>query len=200
MSARRALVIAAACLVAAVPADAHLVTTGLGPVYDGIGHLVLTPEDWIPVVAVALLAGLRGRASGRRALFLLPAAWLAGGLGGLATGHGLPAAPVPAVSFLVLGTLVAADLRMSPTAVAALAIAFGGVHGWQNGAAEAPSGGGALGLVGVAATIFIVVSLVAAAVVSIEKPWTRVAVRVLGSWIAASGLLLLGWAIRTVSS
>lgn len=27
---------------------AHLVTTGMGPVYDGIGHLLLTPEDgWV---------------------------------------------------------------------------------------------------------------------------------------------------------
>ena len=35
-------------------ASAHLVTTGLGPVYDGIGHLVMTPEDLIPALAIAL--------------------------------------------------------------------------------------------------------------------------------------------------
>ena len=28
-------------------AEAHLVTTGLGPIYDGIGHFFLTPEDVI---------------------------------------------------------------------------------------------------------------------------------------------------------
>jgi len=44
-------------------ASAHLVTTGLGPVYDGIGHLVLTPEDFVPVLAIALFAGLRGACS-----------------------------------------------------------------------------------------------------------------------------------------
>ena len=37
-------------------AQAHLVTTGLGPVYDGIGHFCLAPDDSIPVVALALLA------------------------------------------------------------------------------------------------------------------------------------------------
>ena len=42
-------------------ASAHLVTTGLGPVYDGIGHLVMTLEDLIPALAIALFAGLRGR-------------------------------------------------------------------------------------------------------------------------------------------
>ena len=41
-------------------AAAHLVTTGMGPVYDGIGHLLLTPEDLVPAVAMALYAGLRG--------------------------------------------------------------------------------------------------------------------------------------------
>jgi hydrogenase/urease accessory protein HupE len=40
-------------------AQAHLVTTGLGPVYDGISHFLLSPDDLIPVLALALLAGLR---------------------------------------------------------------------------------------------------------------------------------------------
>ena len=56
-------------------ASAHLVTTGLGPVYDGIGHLVMTPEDLIPAPAIALFAGLRGATPGRRAFFVLPLAW-----------------------------------------------------------------------------------------------------------------------------
>ena len=36
----------------AVPAHAHLVNTGLGPFYDGISHLLLSPEDLIPVFLV----------------------------------------------------------------------------------------------------------------------------------------------------
>ncbi len=63
----------------------HLVTTGLGPFFDGVGHLFLTIEDLLPVIALALLAGLRGPAAGRRVLFLLPPAWLLGGAIGLAT-------------------------------------------------------------------------------------------------------------------
>jgi len=35
-------------------AAAHLGTTGMGPVYDGIGHFLLTPEDLVPVLALAL--------------------------------------------------------------------------------------------------------------------------------------------------
>jgi len=35
-------------------------------------------------------------------------------------------------------------------------------------------------------------------VVSLRKPWTLVTVRVAGSWIAAVGLLMLGWELRSV--
>ena len=32
---------------------AHLVNTGLGPVYDGVSHFALTPEDLLPALALA---------------------------------------------------------------------------------------------------------------------------------------------------
>lgn len=175
-------------------AEAHLVTTGMGPVYDGIGHLLLTPEDLVPVVAFALFAGLRGAAQGRRAMFLLPAAWLAGGFVGLRLSAD-PAFPVPAISFLILGTFVAADLRLPAIGVAALAVALGLIHGFLNGAALRQGPGGP-GLIGIMAALFVLVALASAFVVSLERPWARIAVRVAGSWVAASGLLLLGWAIR----
>ena len=38
--------------------------------------------------------------------------------------------------------------------------------------------------------------VVAAWVVSLKRPWTRVVVRVVGSWMAASGLFMLGWFLR----
>jgi hydrogenase/urease accessory protein HupE len=175
-------------------AAAHLVTTGMGPVYDGIGHLLLTPEDLVPAIAFALFAGLRGAAEGRRAMFLLPVAWLAGGLIGLRV-SATPAFPVPAASFMILGTLVAADLRLPANGVAVLAVVLGLVHGVLNGTALRQGAGG-LGLLGIMAALFVLVALASAFVVSLERPWTRIAVRVAGSWVAASGLLLLGWAFR----
>ena len=53
-----------------------------------------------------------------------------------------------------------------------------------------------LAAVGLAAAIFVLVVLVAALVVQLRAHWARVAVRVGGSWIAASGLLMLGWSMR----
>jgi hydrogenase/urease accessory protein HupE len=166
----------------------------MGPVYDGIGHLLLTPEDLVPVLAMALYAGLRGALTGRRILFLLPLAWFAGGVVGSAA-TSIPSIPLPAVSFLLIGILVAADLRMPPDIVTILAVVLGLVHGFFNGFAL-KEGPGILGLLGIMTVLFVLVALTAAFVISLKKPWTRVVVRVTGSWIAASGLLLLGWFIR----
>jgi hypothetical protein len=44
--------------------------------------------------------------------------------------------------------------------------------------------------------LFIVVTLVSAFVVSLKQQWARIAVRVAGSWIVATGLLMIGWAMR----
>jgi urease accessory protein len=188
------LVAGFALLCSPTRAAAHLVTTGMGPVYDGIGHLLLTPEDLVPVFAIALYAGLRGAVAGRRTMFLLPLAWFIGGLAG-STVNIQTSIPIPAVSFLILGGLAASDLCMPAPAVSGLAIVLGLIHGFLNGAAL-KDGAGTLGLIGVVTMLFVLVTLASALVVSLGKSWARIAVRVAGSWIAAIGLLMFGWAMR----
>jgi hypothetical protein len=63
------LAIALLSLLLSIRTEAHLPGIGLGPVYDGIFHLLLSPEDLIPVIALALLAGQSGAGSSRRALW-----------------------------------------------------------------------------------------------------------------------------------
>jgi hydrogenase/urease accessory protein HupE len=173
-------------------ARAHLVTTGLGPFYDGISHFALTPEDLLPVLALALLAGLSGPRHGRTVLFVLPVTWLAGGLLGLSRSSELLMPALTASTLLVLGALVALDRRLPLALVAGFAAALGLFHGYLNGTAKL----GALGLSGVAATLFVVVALAAALVVSLRTPWSRIAVRVAGSWLVAISMLMLGWTFR----
>lgn len=193
-TALRAAVGSGALLLAPSRASAHLVTTGMGPVYDGIAHLFQSPEDLVPVVALALYAGLRGPAAGRRAMFLLPIAWLAGGLAG--SSLNVPTSlPLPALSFLLLGGLVAADYSLPPAGVTVLAVLLGVVHGFMNGVVMR-GGPGTLGLIGIMTTLFVIVTLASALVVSLRRHWMRIAVRVVGSWVAAVGLLMFGWAMR----
>jgi hydrogenase/urease accessory protein HupE len=174
-------------------AQAHLASTGLGPIYDGISHLFLSVDDLLPVVAMALLAGLNGPAAGRWALFVLPVAWLVGGMIGLHSG-GMPAG-VTSLSLLLLGILVAADRRLRWPVVAVLAGALGLMHGALNGAGIATAQREASGLIGIVGAVFVLTALASALVLSLRPPWTRIVVRVAGSWIAATGLLMLGWSL-----
>jgi hypothetical protein len=80
--------------------------------------------------------------------------------------------------------------------VSGSAVLLGLVHGWMNGVGLAQAQSGALGMVGIASALFVVVALLAGPVVALQAAWARVVVRVAGSWIAAMGLLMLGWTVR----
>jgi len=193
--ARRVFVGALAC--AAAPAHAHLVETGFGAFYDGLAHVAVTPADLLVVVAVALLAGQRGSRAARLALFALPLAWLAGGIVG-SRWQGLAAWPLwTTLTFAAAGGLVAANARLHDAGVAALAVVAGALHGLVNGATMAPGGASTLALAGAVTTVFCVTAILAAEVSALPVGWPRIAVRVAGSWIAAAGLLMLGWLLRT---
>jgi hydrogenase/urease accessory protein HupE len=45
-----------AWMLAATPAQAHLMNSGFGPFYDGLAHPLISPEDLLPAVAMTLLA------------------------------------------------------------------------------------------------------------------------------------------------
>lgn len=195
----RPLVFASAgCLLLPREAAAHMPTIGLGPVYDGTFHLISSPEDLIPVIALALLSGQRGAPFGRRALWLLPLAWFAGGMLGMFTGSGR-GSTLTFASFLLLGGLVAAKARISLPVLTAAAILLGCFHGYLNGGGINRYDDGTYALLGLSLAIFVVVALIASLVVPLREQWTQVAVRVAGSWIAASGLLMLGWALHTTA-
>jgi urease accessory protein len=181
------------------PAEAHLNSTGMGPIYDGLMHFVTSLDDVIPVLALALLAGLRGTSYGRRALFVLPGAWLLGGLLGLTAPATSESAATSSLWFLLLGGLVAADAKLSLTLATALVVLLGLHHGYLNGAGIGASAGAVAALIGLASAVFVFVALAAAFVVRLRAEWARIAVRVAGSWIVASGILLLGWAMRARS-
>lgn len=180
-------------------AQAHLVTSGLGPFYDGALHLLLSPRDLLGLLAAALLAGMRGREAARLTVIALPFCWLLGGLVGLA----LPLAPVPGWATLptltVLGLLVATDVELPPILVALVAGAFGLLHGLDNGLALAAIGAGATSVAGIVVTVLVFVLLTSAAVVTLRAFPARVAVRVAGSWIVAVGILMLGWVFKGVA-
>ena len=176
------------------PAWAHLVNTGMGPVYDGIGHLLLTPEDLVPVLALSCYCGLRGPRAGRWAMFMLPVSWCVGGLIGLRLDLEITP-PVTALSFMLLGGLVAADARLPVQMIAPLTAVVGLVHGLLNGLIL-KTGPGGPAILGIMVALFVLVTLLSAVVVSLERSRVRIVVRVVGSWVAACGILMIALYFR----
>ena len=114
---------------------AHLVTTGLGPFYDGAAHLAKSPGDLAILVALTLLGAMRGAAVGRAFLALLPLAWLAGGEIGLAFPSTSTFDRVGALCFLLVGALVAADRSLSLSEIGPLCAVIGAFQGYLTGSA-----------------------------------------------------------------
>jgi hypothetical protein len=200
MRGRRSLVLAALAIAAAAPtaAQAHLVATGMGPIYDGVTHFGLSPEDYLPAVALAFFAGLRGPATVRLLLAVLPLAWLVGGLAALA-GLAPPTAAMSAataVMFLAIGGGLAANLDIPRAGSAAAAAALGVLRGVADLSGIELSLPHVASLAGMAASVFVVFAIAASVSLPLTRAWMVIAVRVSGSWLAASGLLLAGWVWR----
>jgi hydrogenase/urease accessory protein HupE len=187
---KRALV-----LLLAMPsvAHAHLVSTGVGPFYDGIAHFFVSFEEILPVLALGLLAGLQGPRHGRWLIAILPLAWLSGAFLGLAWPKP-PASPLPLIALLVVPGVLAAWGRALPIpVVAAVAGAFGFMVGHANGVTMA----GWQEILGAGSAALVVATLVAAAVAALRVAWMRIAARVAASWLAALGILAAGWMLST---
>ena len=94
------------------------------------------------------------------------------------------------------GRIVAANAKLSLQVITGLAALLGLYHGYLNGTGLGLSGTSAAVILGLIFAVFVLVALAAALVVQLRASWARITVRVAGSWIAASGLLMLGWAVR----
>lgn len=180
-------------------ASAHLVSSGLGPFYDGALHLLISPAALLGVLVVALLAGLQERQTGRWAVWATPGAWLVLGLIGLNTGGAVDLGWVGAASLVIVGALVAADTRLGSGIMVGLASLFGAINGYANGTALAGLESGLAALLGIVATVFVLNLLTIATAASVRWAWSRIAVRTAGSWVATIGLLMIGWLSQALS-
>ena len=198
MNKPRSLLIAMLSLAGPQIAQAHLVSTGLGPLYDGVTHFALTPEDGLPVAALALFAGLRGPAYARMLLGVLPLAWFAGGLIGV---FAVPIQPsvlliATALILLLIGGALAANLELPLRAGAMLCAALGLTRGAADLSDVALSVSSIATLCGMSLGVFVVFALAASVSLPLRRFWSIIATRIAGSWLAALGLLLAGWIIR----
>ena len=193
MRARGGLAALLLLLLAAGPgvASAHGDLERLGPFYGGALHPLLVPAHALALLGLGLLVGQRGLAAEGRALSML--------LGALLAGLGLGAAfastlPVETLVLLLGATAALATVAQRPLPGFVLPTLAGAI-GLGLGLDSVPAAGtpwmqwsgGAGTVLGVLATT----TLTAALADQARSAWSRIGVRVVASWLAASALLVL---------
>ena len=179
-----------------MPAGAHSLSSRFGDFYGGMLHPVTALEHALPIFALGLLAGQQGARAARWLLLVFPFALLLGAALAIVA-PALPWVPVlNRASFALLGALVAGAWRLPLPLMAGLAALFGLSHGYENGSALTPEVAAHLFVPGVALIGFMAAAVVSAVTLALtaKAHWLRIGVRVVGSWIAAIGILMVGMA------
>lgn len=175
---------------------AHLTPTGYGPWGDGMARLLLQPTELLLVIALVLLAVQSGRASADRVLWLLPLAWLLGGLIGLNLLAELLQAVACTAVVAATGLLVALGVRLRARVLLPLVALLAAAFALVAGSALAGHSGALQALLGESVAIAVLATLLSQLLAPPHPRWLAIAVRVGGSWITAASLLMLGWLVR----
>ncbi len=178
-------------LVLPVTVMAHTISKTVGDFYGGILHTFLVMAHIFPLIALSIIAGQQGpKAAGKGLTFFL-AALFAGAVAAFYTQPVTAIFYLNLISFIVLGILAALSLKLPLWLFYSVIFFFGFTHGYQNGMELHQTQSPVLFLTGLLAGGLILYTLIAAITVSVKKEWFQIALRVIGSWVAAMGLMLI---------
>lgn len=177
-------------------ATAHLVQTGFGPLVDSLFHAFIGPDAVLTAAAAGFLSGLRGGETRRTGHVLFLYGWGLFYVAGALSQYPFDYPFAVAGALLALGALTAADLSLPDAPLLAALVFAGGLHGLITGGAAEGLPWDLLAVMATADTVLITAICLGARALAVRFPPARIAVRVAGSWIAAIGLLQLGWAWR----
>ncbi|WP_027556963.1 HupE/UreJ family protein [Bradyrhizobium sp. Cp5.3] len=193
---RRGWIAAALLLAQGGAAEAHIVAARLGDFYMGALHPFTDLQDVILWTATGVLAGSLGASRGRWLILAFPLGLLVG----LPLGRIFGAASAglaDAAMMLAIGLMLAAAARIPTSALCAIAFGLAVMRGAANGADLGPDTDRVLFAAGLACVGYTIITLTMALTVVFRgtesdgsAPWRTIAVRALGGWIAAIGLMM----------
>lgn len=184
-------------------AEAHIVAARLGDLYMGAFHPFTDLRDIILWTATGVLAGSLGAARGRWLILV----FLLGLLAGLQIGRafGAPSSGlVDATMALAMGLMLAAAARIPTFLLRAIAFALAAIRGTASGADLGADTDRLLFAAGLACAGYVFITLTMALIVVFLRTepggpasWRTIAVRALGGWIAAIGLMMASLVLAT---
>lgn len=199
---RRTLKFAAPALLLlanAQPAHAHIVSIRLGDFYAGALHPLTDLQDVLLWSALGILAGALGAAKGRWLVLVFPLGLVAGVVAAGSIGPSAGNAALTACLILLLGLLLASAIRIPLSALCVIAFAIAATRGAANASELAPASDRLLFAAGLASAGYVTITLIMALTVAFKPnetaaPWRGIAIRSLGGWISAIGLMMAGLA------
>jgi urease accessory protein len=197
----------AALLAASAPAEAHIVAARLGDFYAGALHPLTDLQDIVLWIALGVFAGSLGPQRGRWLVLVMPLGLLAGFALERGFGVGALGALGNAALMVCIGLSLAAGIRLNSLTLCTLAFLLALTRGAANADGIGAETNPLLFSAGLATAGYTAITLIMALTValvhpSVQRPrdWRQIAVRVCGSWIAAIGLMIGGFALRSVAS
>lgn len=191
MNAKRHVVACLPLLLVSEAAMAHSPIQGIGNFYNGVLHPLMVPAHLLLLVAAGLFWGQQGHKAVKTALAVFAVATVVG-----LTAAWFSVAIQSEVLILVLSAFIGLLVAIAPKVglfwcgvIALLAGFFLGIDSAQE---ELYGEDKFVTLFGSGIAIyFLVLYPVAVADYLNKKPWQKIGVRVIGSWVAASALLVL---------
>jgi len=191
---------AAACAALPASALAHSPIAGIGEFYGGILHPLLVLPHLLALLVFALLVGQRGVRAMRYSYPPVMLALVFGlALAGFEVQPALPTGTILLSLALACGLLVALRRPPPELVLALLGAAIVLLIGMDSGVSGLSRQQTFGALCGCWLGAMLVLVLVAGVTELASRPWQHIAVRVLGSWTAASGALALALALRPVA-
>jgi urease accessory protein len=170
---------------------AHAPFVGVEGFYGGLLHPLLVPAHAMAILALGLLIS-RHASRQRNALSLVFAVGLAAGLAAIAAGSGpTPAGDVVIGAAGLCGLLVALARPWPPVIGGCLAAAAGAAIGLDSPPEVISLRTATVMLIGTGLGGVIFLALIVEGASALTRDWQRIGMRVVGSWIAASAILVL---------
>jgi len=175
----------------------HLANARFGDYYAGMFHVLSAIEYLLPLLSLGLIAGQQGAKASR----LMLTSFLSGLFLGMISGFPMKEyglfSYLCIASFILFGGLVALQLKLSLKVAVTLASYLGILIGMANGAAWERAISPLNYSAGVISTALVLVIMLTGLVIAMEKSWQRIAVRIVGSWIAAIGIMYTPYIIMS---
>jgi urease accessory protein len=181
----------AALVLAAGSAAAHDVVPGVGGFYGGLMHPLLVPAHALALAGLGLFVGGQSRRIGAGLTALFAAALVVGVTAVVSAVSPMYQDDVVVVIAAASGILVALARPVSVLVSAPLVVVAGVAIMLDSVPHEISMQTTFLALVGTAIAAVVIATFLAEAARAAGRDWQRIGVRILGSWVAASAILVL---------